>query len=89
MAWKKSFADESDAGAVVALTKGGAPRFAGLLELSLGEQAALDGFDNRRPNGRPRVAAGSIANVERAPGRNVRPGRRGRKRLSDRATRIS
>ena len=56
-----------------------APRFADLLELSLDEEAALDGFENRSPNGRPLGAAGFIAMVEMKLGRKVRPGKRGRK----------
>ena len=55
------------------------PRFADLLELSLDEQAALDGFENRSPNGRPLGAAEFIAMVETKLGRKVRPGKRGRK----------
>ncbi len=54
-----------------------APRFADLLELSLDEQAALDGFETRRPNGRPLGAAEFIAMVEMKLGRKVRPGKRG------------
>jgi hypothetical protein len=61
-----------------------APRFADLLELSLDEQAALDGFDRRSPNGRPLGAPDFIAMVERKLGRNVRPSKRGRKPQSDR-----
>ena len=56
-----------------------APRFADLLELSLDEQAALDGFDRASPNGRPLGTPDFIAMVERKLGRTVRPGRRGRK----------
>ena len=55
-----------------------APRFADLLELSLEEQAALDGFDRSSPNGRALGAPDFIAMVERT-GWTVRPGRRGRK----------
>ena len=62
-----------------------APRFADLLELSLDEQAALDGFESRSPNGRPLGAPNFIAMVERKLGRKVRPGRRGRKPQSGRA----
>ncbi len=54
-------------------------RFADLLELSLDEQAALDGFETRSPNGRPLGAADFIAGIEAKLGRTVRPGRRGRK----------
>jgi hypothetical protein len=61
-----------------------APRFADLLELSPGEQAALDGFDCRSPNGRPLGAPDFIAMVEKRLGRKVRPGRRGRKPQSER-----
>ena len=63
---------------------GRAPRFADLLELSLDEQTALDGFDNRSPNGRPLGAPDFIAMVEKRLGRKVRPGRRGRKPNSER-----
>ena len=41
-----------------------APRFADLLELSLDEQAALDGFETMSPNGRPLGGADFIAMVE-------------------------
>ena len=56
-----------------------APRFADLLEMSPGEQAALDGFESLSPNGRPLGAADFIAMVEMKLGRKVRPGKRGRK----------
>ena len=56
-----------------------APRFADLLELSLDEQAALDGFETLSPNGRPLGAQDFIAMVETKLGRTVRPGKRGRK----------
>src|SRR5271165_6453812 len=56
-----------------------APRFADLLELSLDEQAALDGFETLSPNGRPLGGADFIATVETTLGRGVRPGKRGRK----------
>ncbi len=61
-----------------------APRFADLPDLSLDEQAALDGFETRSPNGRPLGAADFIAMVEKRLGRKVRPGRRGRKPNSER-----
>ncbi len=61
-----------------------APRFADLLELSPGEQSALDGFENRSPNGRPLGGPDFIAIVEEKLGRTVRPGKRGRKPQSDR-----
>jgi hypothetical protein len=61
-----------------------APRFADLLELSLDEQAALDGFDRTSPNGRPLSAPDFIAMVERRRGRQVRPGRRGASRKAER-----
>ena len=61
-----------------------APRFADLLELSLAEQAALDGFENRSPNGRPLGAPDFIAMVEKRLGRRVRPRQRGRKPQSER-----
>ncbi len=51
---------------------------ADLLELSLDQQAGLDGFVNRSPNGRPLDAADFIAMVETKLGRKVRPGKRGR-----------
>jgi len=60
-----------------------APRFADLLELSPGEQAALDGFDRRSPNGRPLGAPDFIAMVEKRLGRTVQPRRRGRKPRSE------
>ncbi len=56
-----------------------APRFADPLELSLDEQAALDGFENRSPNGRPLGDAEFIATVETKLGHTVRPGKQGRK----------
>ena len=56
-----------------------APRFADLLDLSLDEQAALDGFETLSPNGRPLGAEAFIAMVETKLGRTVRPGKRGRK----------
>ena len=52
---------------------------ANLLELSLDQQAGLNGFVNRSPNGRPLDAADFIAMVEMKLGRKVRPGKRGRK----------
>ena len=61
-----------------------APGFADLLELSLEEQAALDGFDRRSPNGRPLGAPDFIAMVEKRLGRSVQPRRRGRKPRSER-----
>ncbi len=56
-----------------------APRFADLLELSLAEQAGLDGFETFSPNGRPLGGPDFIALVETKLGRTVRPGKRGRK----------
>ena len=56
-----------------------APRFADLLELSLDEQAALDGFETLSPNGRPLGGQDFIAMVETKLGRKVRPAKRGRK----------
>ncbi len=56
-----------------------APRFADLLELSPGEQAALDGFETLSPNGRPLGGQDLIAMVETKLGRKARPGKRGRK----------
>ncbi len=52
---------------------------ADLLELLLGQQAGLDGFVNRSPNGRPLDAADFVVMVEMKLGRKVRPGKRGRK----------
>ena len=51
-----------------------APRFADLLELSLDEQAAFDGFDRTSPNGRPLGAPDFISEAERKLGRQARPG---------------
>jgi hypothetical protein len=45
----------------------------------LDEQAALDGFETLSPNGRPLDARDIIATVGMKLGREVRPGRRGRK----------
>jgi putative transposase len=61
-----------------------APRFADLLKLSPGEQAARDGFDRRSPNGRPLGAPDFIAMVEKRLGRRVQPRKRGRKPQSER-----
>ncbi len=61
-----------------------APRFADLLAMSLDEIAALDGFAQTSPNGRPLGGAEFIAMVERKLGRTVRPGRRGRKPQGER-----
>jgi hypothetical protein len=58
---------------------GAEPRFADLVELSLDEQAALDGFDSRSLNARPPGAEDFIAMVETKLGRKLRPGKRGRK----------
>ena len=55
-----------------------AARFADLLELSLDEQAALDGFEGLSLNGRP-LGAEDFARVETKLGHSVRPGKRGRK----------
>ena len=52
---------------------------ADILELSLDQQARLDGFVNRRANGCPLDAADFIAMGEMKLGRKVRPGTRGRK----------
>src|SRR5271166_3278308 len=52
---------------------------ADILELSLDQQARLDRFVNRSPNGRPLDTADLIAMVEMKLGRKVRPGRRRRK----------
>jgi hypothetical protein len=53
--------------------------------LSAGEQAALDGLENRGSNGRPLGAPDFIAAVKRTLGQRVRLGERGRKPQSDRA----
>ena len=45
--------------------------------LSLDEQAALDGFETLSPNGRPLGAEDFIAMVETKLGRKVRPAKRG------------
>ena len=47
---------------------------ADILELPLDQQARLDGFVNRRANGRPLDAAVFIAMVKMKLGRKVRPG---------------
>ena len=57
---------------------------ADILELSLDQQARLDGFVNRRANGSPLDAADFIVMVEMKLGRKVRPGKRGRKPLAGR-----
>jgi hypothetical protein len=59
---------------------GRAPRFADLLELSLDEKAALDGFETLSSNGRPLGARDFIAMVEMKLGRKARPGKRGESR---------
>jgi putative transposase len=74
-----------DALAQVAPLLARAPRFADLLEMSLDEQIALDGFESRSMNGRPLGAPDFIAMVERKLGRTVQPGRPGRKPLRNRA----
>ena len=56
-----------------------AARFTVLLELSLDEQGALDGFETLSRNGRPLGALDFIAMVEMKLGHTVRPGKRGRK----------
>lgn len=56
-----------------------APDFAGLLEISLGEQMALDGFETKS-NGRPLGDTAFIAGAEAALGRSLVPGKRGPKR---------
>ena len=43
------------------------------------EQAALEGFERRSPNGRPHESPDFIAMVERKLGRTVQPGKKGRK----------
>ena len=57
-----------------------APDFAGLLDMSLGEQMALDGFETKSLNGRPMGNAAFIARAEVALGRSLMPGKRGPKR---------
>lgn len=54
-------------------------RFADLLELTLEEQMPLEGFETKSGNGRPMGMPDCIASVERALGRPVTPGKRGRK----------
>jgi putative transposase len=54
-------------------------RFEDLLELSLGEQMALEGFETKSANGRPLGAPAFIERAERLLGRSLTPGRRGRK----------
>lgn len=54
-------------------------RFADLLELTLEEQMLLEGFETKSANGRPMGTPDFIASVERALGRAVTPGKRGRK----------
>ncbi len=56
---------------------------ADLLELSLAQQAGLDGFENLSPNGRSLGAADFTGMVEMKLGRKARPGKRGRKRTPD------
>ena len=56
-----------------------APDFAGLLEMSLNEQMALDGFETRSVNGRPMGDAAFMARAEATLGRSLMPGKRGPK----------
>ncbi len=56
---------------------------ADILELSLAQEAGLDGFENLSPNGRSLGAADFIGMVEIKLGRKVRPGNRGCKRTPD------
>jgi putative transposase len=56
------------------------PDFAALLEMSLSEQAALDGFERQSLNGRPMGDAAFIARSEAALGRSLTPQKRGPKR---------
>ena len=56
-----------------------APRFADLLELSLAEQMALEGFETKSANGRPLGTPDFVTAVERLLGRSLQPERRGRK----------
>jgi putative transposase len=60
-------------------------RFADLLEMSPGEQAALEGFETRSRNGRPLGAPEFLAKIEKKLGRSVRPARPGRKPRKKRA----
>ena len=53
--------------------------FAGLLDMSLGEQMALDGFETKSASGRPMGDAGFIAQAEARLGRSLVPGKRGPK----------
>ncbi len=54
-------------------------RFADLLQMTLEEQMLLEGFETKSANGRPMGTPDFIASVERALGRAVTPGKRGRK----------
>ena len=51
--------------------------FAGLLDMSLREQMALDGFETKSASGRPMGDAGFIAQAEARLGRSLVPGKRG------------
>jgi putative transposase len=57
-----------------------APRFRDLLEMSVAERAALDGFETRSANGRPLGDDAFIASLERRLGRDLARRRPGRKR---------
>jgi putative transposase len=54
-------------------------RFANLLELTLREQMALEGFETKNVTGRPMRAADFMASVEQLLGRAITPRKRGRK----------
>jgi putative transposase len=58
------------------------PRFRAFIDLSMAEQRSLEGFDGKGMNGRPMGDASFIDTVEATTGRNVRPGRPGRKKKS-------
>ena len=72
-------AGQDDGLASVAPALERAPRFAELLELSLAEQMALDGFETKSANGRPLGEPGFVAMVEARLGRSLTRGRAGRK----------
>ena len=60
-------------------------RFADLLEMSLDEQGALEGFEARSRNGRPLGGPDFLARIEKKLGRSVQPARPGRKPRKKRA----
>jgi putative transposase len=56
-----------------------APRFRDLLELSLAEQMALEGFETKSMNGRPMGGPDFLAGLEARLGYSLSPRKRGRK----------